>query len=561
MVKKKADKTDKTYVTALRIIFAASFVLVGLYYELCSAVISAALIGLLIWKTRDDGWKVHLNSTLAAVGITAVFYLLSSFYGVDSGLAVWGFVKYLVVPLFLLCVMQCTKEERQIIINDIPGIGVIMTVSTFFLQFIPALNSSFSVDNRLAGFFQYPNTFACFLLIGIVILALDKTISKKKLLLCGSLLSFGLMQSGSRTVFLLSVPVLLAALLVNKKKQVIWMVLAGIAAGVLAAYAVSLLGIGGVDRASAISVSESTFLGRLLYWKDALPVILKHPFGLGYLGYYITEGSFQTGVYAVRWVHNDLLQIMLDTGWIPGILCAYTALKSIFVKRTPAVNRIALITLLAHCMTDFDLQFMSMYFVLMLCLNVDDGEEYSFDIPVLASIPAGCVLTLLSIYIGIASTLTYMEYHELASKIYPWNTISNIDKFSSVTTAEEMDALADKILDQNEYVSIAWSGKAMAAYSEGDFPSYITYKRKAIELDKYDINEYIEYYEVLKFAVSYYQYYGVSEGANMCLAEISYIQTLLDDLEENTDPLAFMLYDQPTFRMPYEYYEYLETEY
>ena len=40
------------------------------------------------------------------------------------------------------------------------------------------------------------------------------------------------------------------------------------------------------------SLHSSTLLGRLLYAQDALPVILRHPFGLGYRSYTYMQGSF-----------------------------------------------------------------------------------------------------------------------------------------------------------------------------------------------------------------------------------------------------------------------------
>ena len=61
-----------------------------------------------------------------------------------------------------------------------------------------------------------------------------------------------------------------------------------------------------IGRFLTISLESSTLMGRLLYYRDVLPVILKHPFGLGYMGYYYAQGGFQTGVYATKFVHNEL---------------------------------------------------------------------------------------------------------------------------------------------------------------------------------------------------------------------------------------------------------------
>ena len=71
-------------------------------------------------------------------------------------------------------------------------------------------------------------------------------------------------------------------------------------------------------RVLSLSFTESTFVGRFLYYMDALPQILRRPFGMGYMGYYYDQLSVQTGVYSVMYLHNDLFQLVLDTGWIPA---------------------------------------------------------------------------------------------------------------------------------------------------------------------------------------------------------------------------------------------------
>lgn len=133
-------------------------------------------------------------------------------------------------------------------------------------------------------------------------------------------------------------------------------------------------GADGSGRFLTYSLSPGTFYGRLLYYRDALPVILKHPLGLGYLGYFETQGSFQTGVYTVMHVHNDLLQIFLDAGWLPGILCIVSFVRMLTggAKKKGAEHRLPLrmivTVIVLHSLLDFDLQFVSVVFVLLLCM-------------------------------------------------------------------------------------------------------------------------------------------------------------------------------------------------
>lgn len=557
---KTHQDTDSQYFMALRLIFLLSFLLVGVYYELAASVVSIALIGLLLWRLAKQKRLIfRWNAAMAAVCLVWLFYLLAALWGVDFGLALWGGVKYLPLPLFGLCLAQTDGENLGRLLADIPWLGGAMTLLTFGLQYVPALNGFFSVNGRLAGFFQYPNTFACFLLLGIVLLLMEKTACQISWLppICGAVLVFGLLQAGSRTVYLLTIPTVIACLAVRRRGKGI---LAGAAAGVcgvlLSVLLETLAGMGAAARITQISASASTLLGRLLYWKDALSVVAKNPLGLGYLGYYITQGSFQTGVYSVRWVHNDLLQLLLDVGWIPAVAVAIAVVRSLMVKKNTAAYRIVILVLLAHCMMDFDLEFVSMYFILLVCLDWKAGKtrEVRFSIKMVA--PLATVMGLAGLYIGLTSTLTYAGLYGVASEVYPWNTLSNVELLTQIEDMDELERLAAHILAQDDSVALAWNAKALVAYSQGNFGTYITAKRTAISLNPYSIEEYEDYFQRLAVGVQLYTQTGDSTSARICIEEIISIQAMLDELAAKTDPLAWKLADKPQLTMSQEYQEY-----
>ena len=79
-----------------------------------------------------------------------------------------------------------------------------------------------------------------------------------------------------------------------------------------------------------LSLNESTFIGRIIYFKYGLRLIAKNPFGLGYLGFYYTEQFNQTAVYSVRYIHNELLQLLLDIGWLPAAFFAAALIAALF---------------------------------------------------------------------------------------------------------------------------------------------------------------------------------------------------------------------------------------
>ena len=151
-----------------------------------------------------------------------------------------------------------------------------------------------------------------------------------------AVLVFGILYSGSRFVFVLAFISVIVALFINKsKKKALFSLLSlGVPAAGVAVYGICAGRFGTLTRFLTTSFDSSTLLGRALYWLDALPEILSHPFGHGYMDYYLTQSSFQSGVYSVRYMHNDVLQFAFDIGWIPAVLFAALFIYHIFKKGT-----------------------------------------------------------------------------------------------------------------------------------------------------------------------------------------------------------------------------------
>ena len=538
----------------LRILFWLSFAAVGLYYEWGAALMSGALL-VHLWRKKKLRWRLN-DAFLAAAGIS-LFYAVGWLWAVDSGVAVWGAVKHLPVVLFALALLQEEPEGRLRLLRDIPWMGAAMTALSFALQFVPVLAPALTVSGRLAGLFQYPNTYACFTLLGLEILLLDReTKQDKRWLGCCALLLLGLFQSGSRAVWVLAVPALAVTLLLRREgKTLLRLALCG---GAMAALSVALaaLDIGGADRVTEISTGASTLLGRLLYWKDALPQIGQHPFGLGYLGYYFTQGSFQSGVYAVRWVHNDLLQLLLDVGWVPALLAVTAAVKALFSRRMSAMHRVVLVTLLGHCMFDFNLQFAAMYFVVLLCLDWEDMKLRTLTLPRWTPMAAAAV-TALCLYIGAATALSYGGRYEAALKIYPWDTFSRLERLAATEDGAVLDRESRRILQQNESAALAWNAQALVAYGRGDFGTMMECKRQALALTRYQIAEYEDYFHRLRQGVQLYTQAGDSASAAACQREILAIDGMVQQVIDTTDPLAWRIADRPELELSAAYRSYV----
>lgn len=304
--------------------------------------------------------------------------------------------------------MQFTSQERKELWSVIPVSSAVMTVLSILLGQIPLLQELFFVNHRLAGFFMYKNAFAVFLLAGVIVLAGKKHMGIRQILCLLTLLA-GIVLSGSRTAFVLLAAVIFV-FLITLKGRIRWIVCLSMAAIVIASMIYTGL-TGNVQtfgRYLTTSLHESTFVGRILYFRDALPVILEHPFGFGYKGYFYIQGSFQTGVYSILNVHNELLQMLLDIGWIPTVLFVVAVVRSFFTKGKSRTERLVLFVIAAHAMFDFDLQFICNGFVLLLAMDFDSGSVFgcrknkAFQI-------SGVVLGVFCVLIGAASGLFFMQ--------------------------------------------------------------------------------------------------------------------------------------------------------
>lgn len=528
--------------------------LVGGYHEWTSCLISLYLIGCL-WYYRSRGISVFLPKTLPFLTacVIAAGYGVSTLWAIDRGMAFWGFIKFLPLPLFCLALHPLSPEDRPSPAQILPVTGVCMTLLSFLLSRIGFLAPWFLVSGRLAGFFQYPNTFALYLLLGVV-MTIEKTEGQWKRPVYLAVLLSGIALSGSRTVFLLLLAVLVYYFL-SRRDRSLRLTLAGLAILLLGGtilYTAVTEDVSALGRYLTASFASSTLLGRLLYFRDALPVILSHPFGLGYMGYFYAQGTFQTGVYSVVHVHNDLLQILLDIGWIPSILLiasvAYTLRRSHREKTSPVL----LIVLCLHCLFDFDLQYMSVALLLFLLLTPEKADSIHLPSKTVPTLICG-LLGCLCLFFGAVTGLFYLKAYDAVLTLYPACTPARIELLTQADSIESMDQQADRILKTNKYVSIAWSAKARTAYTKGDFTNVMTASRRAIALAPYSNSVYLDYFDMLQTGIHLYAENGDTAGADYCRRELLAIPDMITAALERTTPLAWRITEKPELALPAEY--------
>ncbi len=540
------------------IILTVCLFCIGTFHEYLSCIAATAMLVWLIYTViRNKKIYFSLNLTSAAVLCITLFYGLTAFWAVDGGMAVIGFMKFLPVPLYLLMLMQ--TEDTEDIIKRLPFTAAVMTVISAIGMQIPIFEGFFSVSGRLAGFFQYSNTFALFALIA-ELTALSKGKLKALDFAVIAVLIFGILYSGSRTVFVLAVISNLVLIFTVKNRRVkltIGAIFGAFAVGIVV-YAAISGGAGVFERFLRLSLNESTFVGRLLYFKDALPLILTHPFGLGYMGYYYMQQSIQTGIYSVMFIHNDFLQLMLDVGWIPALLFAGAIIKSVFGGKKPLYKRVILAVTALHCCFDFDLQFIAIFMLLLLFIDYSDGKEFCIEnIEAVGGI--SFLISAVCIYFGISLTFFNFGNYEAAFSMYPLDTRVQTQLLISETDSNKAKEIADDIISRNEYVTVAYSLKAKTYYSEGDFSNVIKYKKMIFDKAPFAYEEYKEYCYMLITGISLYNEAGDTSSAKICLNQLKSAADSVHTLKDKLSPLGAKIKDQPKTELPDDIEDYLKS--
>ncbi len=530
--------------------------LTGGFIDCWSCVIGAAVSVLLLYLIiNNKNMKLRFSLTFCAVAVIALFYLLTAFYGVDRGESLIGFVRFLPVPLFAVLLMQ-NDGYAQEVQSLLPMIAVGLGVISLPLMLIPSLG--FNVDGRLGGFFQYPNTFAAFLMVGELLL-LAKPEKRIPDIICGLLLFALIVLTQSRAVFVLTVLFSFIILLISapKKGKIILVAVAVVITGAIVLLYPILSRIEPFSRFLSLSVFESTFAGRLLYWYDALPLILKHPFGMGYLGYYFTEQSVQTGVYAVRFIHNDILQLLLDVGWIPCLLFLAAVARKLFSRELTVGEKLVMIALLLHICFDFDLQYAAMWFVLLILLDDQKGKTVSLWMP--ASMVTVVAVGGLALYFSVALGLGHFGAHQASLGMYPLNTEESVAVMTKTSDPDKMNRQADDILRRNQYVQTAYSAKARYALSKGDINGLMKYKKRIFELAPFDYTEYEDYAAELIYCAKMYRQSGDQQSAKACDDELLSLRKRLNGLTQRLSYFGRIIQDQPQTAFPDSINEYIDS--
>lgn len=535
-------------------VLTVAIILYGAYYETFAAFISVVIAVLLICKTVK-GKKMFLPKSVFLWGIMLlpIAALISVPFSVDRGMAFLGFVKMFPTSLFCIMLSYSTKEEQEKALQFIPLVTVCATILGLLSRFT-SVKELFYIQERFSGIFQYANSYAMLLLISIVIVLYSGRKAWFRIILSMFFL-YAIWETGSRSVGVLAIICLLVWILSLEGRKKLFAFIIPTTVIILFAVGISI-----GNRWGDFNLLSSSFVSRLFYNYDGFMTALSKPFGLGYKGFLFYQGAVQTANYSTIYVHNELLQTVLDFGWVPAIMLLIGTIAALFRKGISLRNRSLLMVIFVHSMFDWDLQFTALLFILVLIVVQDINGIIEFRISKLASgfvVAMGSCIIAVCVWLGTATFFEYTGNYQIASKLYPGFTTSQM-KLINEADALERVVLAENICSRNDYCIIALQALAENAINEGKIADAEKYAFMAMKAGKYNSDGYEFYIRIMDYALDILAQIGDEEGMYAVLAHIAEVPVQIERVEESTSPCAKYLFNKPDIKLDDEYIIYLK---
>lgn len=523
--------------------------LLGLFFEFTAALAGIGLVIFLFYLVKKNG-KIKFAFNVYSLLLIFVFlsYLLVLPWSVDWGMGLIGFAKFSTVIIFILVLMQFNRTEIADSFKVVPWSGCVMVILTGMTYFIPGLSEYFIDAGRLGGFFQYANSFALFLLIGVIVIAESNSINSREISKLAVLIG-GLLLTGSR-ISLIMLCGLLIYYAVSSPKMRKPFIMMGVTILALITIALLLNGsLSAITRITTIFSDSSTLLGRLLYARDAWFMLLEHPLGVGYMGYYYLQPQFQTGVYITRFVHQEFLQLGLDAG-IPAMLAfLFICIRSFFSKRTGKLEKMILAVILIHACFDFDFQYLIILYLLMMTLDFGESKVYTAGSVLMIAKVTLIAVGILYSYFFIALSEERLGYRENALKMLPFDTEIKVYALSQAQTEEVFEYWADAVLAQNKNIALAYEARAVVAANQNDYDSMAENMEKVLLNDPYNLEKYQEFLGGLETAMNYYNSRGDMENLEKFARVALSIPDRLDEVKRRTSDLAYQIDEKPNLEL------------
>lgn len=536
----------------LFILIGAGLIWNGGYYEYSSVILGVLLSVFLIVFGRKQSERRSCDNYILFSACLVIMYGISCFYAIDRGMAATGAAKKSVLLLFALSLSVLKREQGKDIVEKLPELAAVLTALAAAGCVIPMIRPFIIHAGRFCGTIGYANTYALFLLIALLVL-LD-TFEKRPLWFNAVLLLVfltGLWFSGSRFTWGLAFAALFCYAVYQKKTRRYALILLGVLFAATVCAGTIFHHSGAMGR--LFTTNLSTLYGRFLYWQDGFSLATKHPFGTGYLGFYYAQNTIQTGVYSIRYVHNDLLQWVLDIGWLPAVLLLAMIVQALCNKRRPFIEKILLSVMTLHGLMEFDFEHTGIAFIFVLLLSCSEEKTaFRLSIPCRSCTAICAVIGCVCLYFSVPLCLYASGQTEAAAVCYPFYTDAQLANLSIEKDVARAEKLADKILQQNDMAFLAYDAKAYAAFCDYRFSDMVQYKKKAIERNKFNAEEYTDYLEMLNEVLSYSLENEDEPLAWQTVQHMQEIPTVIKEKKKTVSKLGKKIDDQVTIDLPQE---------
>lgn len=503
------------------------------YHESYFVAIILLLI-LFVQVKKNQRLIINKGLNLKILTLYVFMYLLSIGFAIDNGMAFMGFMKVFIIFLFYIVLMQTEyNKNKDRYYRAVIYSGVILSIIGLLGPFISFVGQMVFQKGRLGSLIQYANTFGIYITSCIMLLLGQKTIRKwDKLFLV--LMWGALILTFSRSIYILSIVVFIIYLIPNykKAKQIVPASILGVILGYIIVISMSMSQM--FNRIQETSFKVSEWHTRLLYYIDGINIIKDYPMGTGHLGYYYLQRIYQTGSnYHVKYIHNHLMQVMLDAGIITGILMLIFYIINLANKKTELYERLTLAIIFFHSIIDIDFEFPIIMFLVLLIIGIDQDKNRIINLKKTNKLYVIIFIWLMAYsYMFVGAFYSYHKEYDKSLWVYPYNTQAKsklIDQYIKVNESKAYQ-LSIETVENNNYLLNAYEVMRDVAYQKGMLEEAIRHAEKIIDLNPLNI-KHVEIYskillDTIKVSIEVGDIEKAQENFKKILDIPSYIATL-----------------------------------
>ncbi|OGO82105.1 MAG: hypothetical protein A2Y18_05710 [Clostridiales bacterium GWD2_32_19] len=546
----------------------------GLYFEYSFCFSNTFLLIYLIYLSFKNKKLYYYKNIDSFVLLSIIFiYMVSYFVAIDKGMNIYGIIKA-IEPLMLYLVLLQLDVNKKDFIRVITISGILLASVSMIALYQKSFIDIVIQNNRMGGFIAYANTFALYILMAYVIMQKDE-LNKYVKIVAGVLMLCTIILTYSRSVVVIGIIVIAYIFIKENNKIKHSLVISIILACVLYLVIIKTSFLNEQNsRLSEITTQSTELQARFLYYNDALDIILKNIWGLGYDGYYYIQGAYQTGIYKVRLVHNSILQIALEIG-ILGILAYGMMIINIILKRTRSLKfekfdylDIAFIIIAAHSLFDFDLSFGVLINIMIMIIYLknepskckisflplrieEQGGNQLFKMTKRGTlIIASCIiLIVMNTFLGVSAVAVEKGQYDLAIKSYGFNTEAYVNKadyywkMGNIEKAKKQIGYA-KILN-NKSIDILKIQRDIKI-SENKLKEALKIQENIVELDRINIQEIEKYSNLILEIIKKESY---NREREIYKGKMKDIRKYVYKAKENISELAYKQKRVPVFLM------------